>query len=75
MTGRKLLNPQELTEVDSIDSWIYELQIWKCITDLKKKKQVLVIYLSLPEKIRSTYRDVQVADLHKDDGLDLLINK
>ena len=75
MAGRKLLNPQELTEVDSIDSWIHELQIWKCITDLKKKKQVLVIYLSLPEKIRSTYRDVQVADLHKDDGLDLLINK
>ena len=46
----------------------------KGLTDLEKKQQGPVIYLLRPEKIRSTWRNVQVADLNKD-GLDLLINK
>ena len=46
----------------------------KGLTDLEKKQQGPVIYLLHPEKIRSTWRNIQVADLNKD-GLNLLINK
>ena len=45
------------------------------MTNLEKKQQGLVIYLSLPDKIRNSCRDVTVSKLNKDDGLNLLINK
>ena len=47
----------------------------KCTTDLEREQQVPLISLLILEKIVSTSRDVQVANLNKDDGLDLLINK
>ena len=44
------------------------------MTDLEKKQQGPVIYLSLPNKIRISCRDVTVSELNEDDGLNLLIN-
>ena len=41
----------------------------------RKKQQGPVTYLSLPDKIRNSCRDVTVSELNKDDGLNLLINK
>ena len=49
MATRKLLNPPALTDVDRIDTWLHDLQIWKCVTDLEKKQQGPVIYLSSPD--------------------------
>ena len=72
---KKLLNPPVLSNVDEIDSWLHDLQIWECVTDNDRKQQGPVIYLSLPDKIRSACRDTAVADLNKDDGLNILINK
>ena len=72
---KKLLNQPVLSNVDEIDSWLYDLQIWKCVTDTDKNQQDPVIYLSLPDKVRSTCRDIVVADLNKDDGLNILIKK
>ena len=40
---RKFLNPPVLTNVDIIDTWLHNLQIWKCVTDLEKKQQGPVI--------------------------------
>ena len=51
MAAKKLLNPPVLSDVDNIDSWLHDLQIWKCVTDLEKKQQGPIIYLSLPDKI------------------------
>ena len=48
--------------------------IWQCVTDLEPKKQGLVVYLSLPDKIHKSW-NVSVQDLNKDDGLNVLINK
>ena len=75
MAAKKLMNPPVLSDNDNIDSWLLELQIWKCVTDLEKKQQGPVIDLSLPDKIRNSCGDVTVPELNKDDGLNLLINK
>ena len=53
MAAKKLLNPPVLSNVDNIDSWLHDLQIWNCVTDLEKKQQRPIIYLSLPDKIRN----------------------
>ena len=74
MATRKLLNPPVLTDVDSIDTWLRDLQIWKYVTDLEKKHQGPVIYLSLPDKVRNSCRNISITDLGKDNGLDTLIN-
>ena len=64
-----------LCDVDNTDSWLHDLQLWKCVTDLDKKQQGPVIYLSLPDKISNSCRDVTVSELNKDDGLNLGTNK
>ena len=68
MATRKLLNPPVLTDVDSIDTWLRDLQIWKYVTDLEKKHQGPVIYLSLPDKVRNSCRNISITDLGKDNG-------
>lgn len=45
MATRKLLDSPVFSDVDSTDTWLHDLQIWKCVTKLEKKKQGLVIYL------------------------------
>ena len=72
--AKKLLTPPVLNNVDEIDC-LHDLQVWDCVTDIQQKKQHPDIYLSLPDKVRSTCRDIAVADLNKDDGLNILINK
>ena len=49
--------------------------IWKCVTNLEKKQQQPVIYLSLLDKLRNSCRNISITDLNKDEGLDTLINK
>ena len=75
MAAKKLLNPPVVKDVDNIDSCLHNLQIWKCVADLEKKQQEPVIYLSLPDKIRNSSRDVTLSELNKDDSLNLLIHK
>ena len=72
---KKSLNPPVLSNADEIDSWLHNLQIWEFVTDIDKKQLRPVIYLSLAGKARSACRDTAVADLKKDDGLNVLINK
>ena len=43
---------------DDFNSWLHEIEVWKCVTDLDKKKQGPMIYLSLEGQARrlcSTY--------------------
>ena len=49
--AKKLLNPPVLSNVYEIDSWLHDLQIWECFTDIDKKQQGPVINLSLPDKV------------------------
>ena len=71
---KKSLNPPVLSNVDEIDSWLNNWQIWEFVTNIEKQL-CPVIYLSLAGKARSARRDTAVADLKKDDGLNVLINK
>jgi len=58
-----------------LDNWIYELELWKLVTDLPQAKMGPVVYLSLSEKVRHSCSSVKKEDLSKDDGLDTLITK
>ena len=59
MATRKLLNPPVLTDVGSIDTWLHDLQILKCVTELEKKKQGSLTYLSLQYKVRNSCRNIR----------------
>ena len=72
---KKIYSPPILVEIEEIEEWLQELEIWQCVTDLEKKKQGPVVYLSLTDKIRKSCNDISVRDLIKDDGLDTLIRK
>ena len=70
---KKIYSPPILVEIEEIEEWLQELEIWQCVMDLEKKKQGPVVYLSLTDKIRKSCNDISVRDLIKDDGLDTLI--
>ena len=70
---KKIDSPPILVEIEEIEEWLQELEIWQCVMDLEKKKQGPVVYLSLTDKIRKSCNDISVRDLIKDDGLDTLI--
>lgn len=44
MVARKLLNPQVLADVDSIDSWLHDLQIWKCVPEAASSCNLLITF-------------------------------
>ena len=76
MEAKKLLNPPVLSDVDNIDSWFHDLQIWNLeMCNWFREKATRTFYLSLPQKIRNSCRDVTVSEFNKDDSLNLLINK
>ena len=72
---KKLLSPPVLSHVNEIESWLHGLQIWESVIGIDKKQQGPVIYLSLPDKVRSACGDIAVTDLNKDDCLNTLMNK
>ena len=55
--------------------WLHETEIWQCLTDPDKNKQGPTIYLSLDDRIGKMCSDIQVKDLHNDDGVEILITK
>ena len=66
-------NPPELSETKSYEQWSKELNIWQMITDVDKKKQALVMTLTLSGKARETALEINSSELNADDGMDVLI--
>ena len=62
------------TEKEEIDLWLHDLQVWQCVTDLEKKQQGPVIYLSLPDKVRRACGDISEANLNKNKRNDKRFN-
>ena len=62
------------TEKEETDLWLHDLQVWQCVTDLEKKQQGPVIYLSLPDKVRRACRDISEANLNKNKRNDKRFN-
>ena len=75
MASVKLFVPPSLKIIDDSEKWLHETEIWQCLTDLDKNKQGPAIYLSLDNKIGKMCSDIQVKDLHNDDGVEILITK
>ena len=75
MASKKIILTTSTSINRRIEEWLRELEIWQCVTDLEKKKQGAVVYLSLTDKIRKSCNDISVRDLNKDDGLDILVKK
>ena len=70
----KFLSPPKLTDND-FTNWLHEIEVWKCVTGLDKKKQGPMIYLSLEGKARRLCSSIKIDDLSSDDGVDKLIKK
>ena len=60
MVSKKPSSPPVLEEIEEIEEWLRELEIWQRVTDLEKKKQGLVVYLSSADKIRKCCSDIPV---------------
>ena len=75
MASKKICSPPILEQIEEIEEWLREIEIWQCVTDLEEKKQGPVVYLSLPDKMRKTCNDISVANLNKEKGLKVLIAK
>lgn len=57
----------------SYETWKNEVEIWRQMTELDKKKQALALALSLTDKARETALEVNVDQLEKDDGVKTLL--
>lgn len=75
MASKRFFVPPELSDVQEIDNWLREIEIWQCVTELEKKKQGPAIYLSLSENIRHSCSDISVTTLSQDTGVETLTNK
>ena len=55
--------------------WLYELELWRLVTDLSKEKQGPALFLSLNGKVRQACESLSKEELNKEDGLDNLVKK
>ena len=67
--------PPAFDEKKSYESWKNEVEIWRLVTDLDKKKQALAVALSLPGRARDSALEIAAGDLNKDDGMTTLLTK
>ena len=67
--------PPVLSETKGYEQWSKELNIWRMITNVDKKKQALVVTLSLSGKARETALEIDSSELNADDGIDILIKQ
>ena len=57
-------------ENSDLDQWLYELDMWKLVTDLPKAKQGPVLFLILNSKMRQASATLSNKEIGKDDGVD-----
>ena len=65
----------QFSEDGDFDSWKRDMEFWELVTDLPKKKQGPVVYLSLSEKVRQACSSLTKEELNEDDGLNKITNK
>ena len=67
--------PPAFDEKKSYESWKNEVEIWRLVTDLDKKKQALAVSLSLTGRVRDSALEIAAGDLNKDDRMTTLLKK
>ncbi len=67
--------PPSFDEKKSYESWKNEVEIWRLVTALDKKKQALAVALSLTGRARDSALEISAVDLNTDDGMTTLLTK
>ncbi|XP_016523030.1 uncharacterized protein LOC107835207 [Poecilia formosa] len=67
--------PPPFNEKTSYESWKNEIEIWRLVTDLDKKKQALAVTLSLSGRARESALEIAAEHLNDDTGISVLLNK
>ena len=75
MAGNNFKIPPTFTEESCYEVWKNEIEMWKLVTDLAKKKQALAVALSLAGKPREVALEIPTSVLNAEDGVDKLIEK
>ena len=75
MAEKRIYSPLLLEDVENIDIWLREIELWQRVTELSIKQQGSAIYLSLLFKIHQEYIDISVQFLSSDNGLSILLEK
>lgn len=65
----------QFSEDGDFDAWVHDLELWEVVTELPKKKQGPVVYLSLNSKVRQACSALTKEELNEEDGLNKLVNK
>ena len=65
--------PPSLGPETVYETWKNELEVWKLVTEVKKEKQALAVTLSLTGQARAKALEIDVAELNKADGMDVLL--
>ena len=68
-------NPPTLTDGGNYEQWRKQIEAWREITSLEKKKQALAVYISLTGRAAVVTSELEIADLKTDGGLKLLLEK
>ena len=66
--------PPTFSEESNYGVWKNEVDIWRLVTDLDKKKQALAVALRLSGKPREVALEIPSGSLNADDGMTVLIN-
>ena len=58
MASKKIYSLPVLDKIDEIEDCLIELELWQRVTDIEEKKQGLVFYLLLTNKINKSCSDI-----------------
>ena len=74
-TSQNYKLPPGFDKGKSYENWKNEVEMWKRVTDLDKRKQALAVALSLKGRARDIALEIPADDLDKDNGMTTLIQE
>ncbi|KAL3048787.1 hypothetical protein OYC64_008293 [Pagothenia borchgrevinki] len=67
--------PPKFDEARPYECWKNEVNVWRRVTELDKKKQALTVALGLEGRARESSMEIPAEDLDSDDGMAKLLAK
>ena len=75
MVAKLAYSPTLLKDLENIDIWLREIELWQWVTELSIKQSGPAIYVSLPSKICQACIDISVRSLSSDNGFATSLEK
>ena len=72
---RRIYSSPSLNSGADFEIWVHQVEIWQYVTDLEVKKQGPAIYLALEGPARQACSNVDVKELHTENGVEIIIEK